>query len=213
MKDKIKVALKTRYTNLGFGEKAFEGVADYLTIAIKEESEIDNIVNGVENLLKAFQSEIDGRVNTAVEKAKKEKQEGGQTQQTATQTNQTDDTPAWAKSLIEANQNLTAKIAAIEGSHVSKTRQQTLSEKLKDAPKPFSDKILKDFQRMQFASDEDFQTYLTETENDINSAVQEFANNGLTGVSKPFVSGATANSSIEAAIKKHGELTAAQNQS
>lgn len=63
MKEKILSALKTKYSNLGFGEKTFSGVADYLALTITEESQIETTITGVENLLKAFQGDID-RVRT-----------------------------------------------------------------------------------------------------------------------------------------------------
>lgn len=59
MKEKITTALKTKYTNLGFGPKAFDGVADYLSKTVTEESQIETAIAGVEPLLKAFQSDTD----------------------------------------------------------------------------------------------------------------------------------------------------------
>lgn len=59
MKGKILVALKTKYKTFGFGEKAFDGVADYLSKTITEESQIETAISGVEGLLKAFQGEVD----------------------------------------------------------------------------------------------------------------------------------------------------------
>ena len=55
MKTKILSKLKTKYSNLGFGEKAFDGVADYLSKTVTEESQIEAAIAGVEPLLKAFQ--------------------------------------------------------------------------------------------------------------------------------------------------------------
>lgn len=59
MKDKILTALKNKYKTLGFGDKAFEGVADYLSTQITEEGQIETAAGGVEGLLKAFQGDID----------------------------------------------------------------------------------------------------------------------------------------------------------
>lgn len=63
MKEKIENALKTKYANLGFGHKAFDGVADYLVKTVEKEEDIETAVAGVEPLLKSFQSDID-RVRT-----------------------------------------------------------------------------------------------------------------------------------------------------
>lgn len=59
MKVKILSALKNKYKNLGFGDKAFDGVADYLAASVTEEGNIETAIAGVESLLKAFQGDID----------------------------------------------------------------------------------------------------------------------------------------------------------
>jgi hypothetical protein len=59
MKEKIVSALKTKYKTFGFSDKAFDGVADYLSKTITEEKDIETAIGGVENLLKAFQGESD----------------------------------------------------------------------------------------------------------------------------------------------------------
>ena len=59
MKGKILVALKTKYKTFGIGDKAFDGVADYLSKTVTEESQIETAISGVEGLLKAFQGDID----------------------------------------------------------------------------------------------------------------------------------------------------------
>ncbi|MBS4056510.1 MAG: hypothetical protein KGZ82_04245 [Bacteroidales bacterium] len=71
MKIKILQALKTRYANLGFGDKAFDGVADYLSKTVTEESQIETATAGVEPLLKAFQGDID-KVRTELSQKTKE---------------------------------------------------------------------------------------------------------------------------------------------
>ena len=63
MKEKILAALKTRYSNLGFGAKALDGVAAILEKSVTDESQIETAVGGVEPLLKVFQSDAD-RVRT-----------------------------------------------------------------------------------------------------------------------------------------------------
>lgn len=64
MKDKILTALKTKFKTLGFGEKAFDGVADFLSKTVTEEKDIETAIGGVEPLLKAFQGDADKRVTT-----------------------------------------------------------------------------------------------------------------------------------------------------
>lgn len=59
MKSKILAALKTKHSDKGFGQKAMDGVAEYLLKTITDESQIETAVAGVEPLLKVFQSEAD----------------------------------------------------------------------------------------------------------------------------------------------------------
>lgn len=63
MKEKILSVLKTKYSNLGFSQKAFDGVAAILEKSVTDESQIETAVSGVESLLKVFQSDAD-RVRT-----------------------------------------------------------------------------------------------------------------------------------------------------
>ena len=53
------VALKTKYKTFGFGDKAFDGVVDYLSKTVTDESQIETAIGGVEGLLKSFQLEVD----------------------------------------------------------------------------------------------------------------------------------------------------------
>ena len=81
MKEKILSALKTKYKNLGFGDKAFDGVAEYLSGNVTEESQIETAIAGVEILLKSFQGDID-KVRTEKSELQKkydelEKSQGG----------------------------------------------------------------------------------------------------------------------------------------
>lgn len=50
MKEKILVALKTKYSNLGFGAKALDGVASILEKSVTDESQIETAVSGMEDL-------------------------------------------------------------------------------------------------------------------------------------------------------------------
>nr|DAT23055.1 MAG TPA: hypothetical protein [Caudoviricetes sp.] len=81
MKTKILQALKQRYSNLGVGEKAFDGVADLLSKTITEEGKIEEGVGYAEAFLKAYQSDLDKERGSAsqlrkeLEELKKPKKE------------------------------------------------------------------------------------------------------------------------------------------
>lgn len=71
MKTKILQELKQRYSNLGVSEKAFDGVADFLSKTITEEERIPEVVGNAESFLKAYQSDVD-KERTSVSKLRKE---------------------------------------------------------------------------------------------------------------------------------------------
>lgn len=62
MKEVIKSALKTKFSNLGLSEAAFDGVATLIGITITEESQIAAVVDKAESSLKGFQADVDRRV-------------------------------------------------------------------------------------------------------------------------------------------------------
>ena len=122
MKGKIQDALKTKYKTLGFGEKAFDGVADYLSKTVTEESQIETAIVGVESLLKAFQGDIDkvrGENSTLKAENEKLKAKEGQNQDgkeddpdgNGKNPDKGNDPPEWAQKLITSNRELAEKLA------------------------------------------------------------------------------------------------------
>lgn len=129
-KQMIKEALSNKYKNLGFDDKAFEGVADFAQTYIKEEADLATFVNGAELMLKGFQSSTD-RLRTEkaqLEKEKNELAEKVKTLETTTETGTTsepkpsaEETPAWAKILIDANTNLQKELDLIKQGESTKS--------------------------------------------------------------------------------------------
>jgi len=200
MKDKILASLRNKYRNLGLSDKITEGIADLLALTTTEESQIETAVAGVENLAKGFQGDADRIRTEATQKAKAEQQkaQGGE-QQKQEPTN--DDVPAWAKGFTDKIASLTEELTAIKKGKTTSTRKEVLEQKLKDAPAAIKAKTLKDFERMQFETDDDFNAYLTETETDLGVVVQEFANKGLAAHQSPVVGGGATEASLDAEIK------------
>ena len=125
-KQMIKEALSNKYKNLGFDDKAFEGVADFAQTYIKEEADLATFVTGAEPMLKGFQSSTD-RLRTEkaqLEREKNELTEKVKTLETTTETqttSETDETPAWAKVLIDANTKLQDEITLIKQGESTKS--------------------------------------------------------------------------------------------
>ena len=171
LKAKILQALKTKHKNKGFGDKAFDAVATFLDATVTEETEIDAAIEGVENLFTGFQGDADGRINAAIArtKAEKDKEEKGKKGDGPEEgkTPKDDDTPVWAKGLTETISTLKNEIAALKAGKTTDARKAELESKLANAIPAVKDKILKDFHRMKFETDDEFNAYLAETEEDL----------------------------------------------
>lgn len=188
MEKEILDALKIKLKNLGFGEKAFEGVAKYLATTVTEQGQIETAITGVEPLLKSFQGDVDKRVNDAVAKAKADAGKSDPTKKKEGEDDEPKDDPtmpAWAKQLIEQNKVYADKLTALESGKTLETRKSQLEAKLKDAPEKVKTSYMKQFERMSFKDDEDFTGYLADVETQATELAQEISNSGLKGFGKP----------------------------
>lgn len=176
MKGKILVALKTKYKTFGFGDKAFDGVADYLSKTVTEESQIETAISGVEGLLKAFQGDIDTVRNEKSDLQKqldelKTKIENPNPNPKPEE--KKDDVPAWAQALIDSNKSLLAEVSTLKQEKLQATRQEQIMAKAKEygIPKNYA-------KRCAIKDDEDLDVYFKDLK-------QEFANDGFKGVTPP----------------------------
>lgn len=175
MKEKILVALKTRYKNFGFGDKAFDGVADYLSKTVTEESQVETAVGGVEGLLKAFQGDIDtvrnekSGLQRQLDELKKEAGKPGQ----KPEEEEGNEVPAWAQALIDSNKGLMEEIYTLKQEKAQAARHGQILAKAKEygIPENYA-------KRCAIKDDEDLDTYFKELK-------QDFANDGFRGVIPP----------------------------
>ncbi|MDR0573850.1 MAG: hypothetical protein LBG96_07475 [Tannerella sp.] len=179
MKEKILTTLKTKYKTLGFGDKAFDGVADYLSKTVTEESQIETATAGVESLLKAFQGDIDRiRGENSTLKAENEKLKAKPEEKpNGTEGKKPDGTeektPKWAQDLIASNAELAGKLAGYEKKTAAEKREAEIFDKAKAHGIP--DKIIS---RYKIADDANLDDYMKEVK-------QELADLGFQGVKSP----------------------------
>lgn len=76
------------------------------------------------------------------------------------------------------------EIATLKGDKVTTSRKSKLAELLKDSGS-FGNRILKSFDRMKFETDEEFDDFYSEVEEDLNAYNQERADAGLANLSNP----------------------------
>lgn len=81
---------------------------------------------------------------------------------------------------------LQQKIEAFESGNITQSRKAMIEKELEGSPTKFREKILKDFERMKFDNDEAFNTYLTETKDDVKALNQDLADQGLSAHGRPF---------------------------
>ncbi len=97
-----------------------------------------------------------------------------------------DDIPAWAKELIESNKSLSEQLSAMKGEKVADVRRSKL-EKLLKGTKSFGESKLRDFRRMKFDNDDEFDEFFSEVEEDLKVFNQERANAGLEKLGSPAI--------------------------
>ena len=193
MKEKILVALKTKYKTFGFGDKAFDGVADYLSKTVAEESQIETAISGVEGLLKAFQGDIDTVRN---EKSGLQKQldelktkiENPNPNPNPNPEDKADMATIIANAVSAAVKPLSDELAQFKAEKLQATRQEQIMAKAKEygIPENYA-------KRCAIKDDEDLDAYFKDLK-------QEFANDGFKGATPP--------ESAEAKIEKENESIA-----
>ena len=172
MKEKILVALKTKYKTFGFGDKAFDGVADYLSKTVTEESQIETAISGVEGLLKSFQGDID-TVRNAKSGLQKELDELKKKIENADKDKDKDkdkDVPAWAQALIDSNKSLSEKLTAYEAKEAQAQRNSQISAVAKKYGIP--EFMLKD---RNIPENTDLDTYFKDMKQDMSNSGFKFA--------------------------------------
>jgi hypothetical protein len=188
MKQKILDALKLKFE--GVSETILNRIADKMAKTVTAEDAVQGAVDAV-TFQQVIDAEADRRATEATQtavthyekkhslKEGKPVQGGGQGTQTEPAKKEGDnneETPSWAKVLIESNKTLGEKLAALEGEKVTASRKQKLDAIIEKLPenlrKPYGRINLKDF------SDEDFDTFITETTTEVEGIVSDLATQG-----------------------------------
>lgn len=96
-----------------------------------------------------------------------------------------EDQPAWVKALLETQNTLMTEISALKTGKVANDRKASILSKLDGADEKYSSKVVRDFGRMKFESDEEFEEYLNDVEDDFKAYQQTIAE-GKLGNDQPF---------------------------
>ena len=195
MKEKILVALKTKYKTFGFGDKALDGVADYLSKTVAEESQIETAISGGEGLLKAFLEDIDtvrneksGLQKQLDELKTKIENPNSNPGPNPKPEDKADMATIIANAVSAAVKPLSDELAQFKAEKLQATRQEQILAKAKEygIPENYA-------KGCAIKDDEDLDVYFKDL-------IQEFANDGFKGVTPP--------ESAETKIEKESESIA-----
>lgn len=190
-KTKVLKRLKPKAASLGFNKKELWGIAEQISdnSDLEEDAndeDIDAAIDAVLPYLKVGQQQANRVVNAKKTTPTPTGDEDEEDDSTATvsqkkKTKESDEEPSWFKSFREKQE---ARMAALEGEKVISSRKSKLEELLKNAG-DFGKRELKRFSRMKFESDDEFDEYFSEVEEDLESYDQEQGNEALETLAKP----------------------------
>ncbi|EJX05274.1 hypothetical protein EVA_06630 [gut metagenome] len=203
MKQKIINALATKFP--GVSEKILGRVADKLLKVIKQEDQIDTEVEKVEfqQILESYgDARADEAQKTAVSNYEKKHglkdgikltgEDGGNDKDNGNAKNEPDHDgrndgkgskaddgqPEWAKGLILELKSVKEELASVKGERTANKRKASLDEILTKAPEKVKERYAKDYQRMTFKDDDDFNAWIEEIKPDIEAIASDWKTKG-----------------------------------
>lgn len=188
MKTKVLQTLKPKVASLGFTKEELESVVDSISETLQEdatEEQINAQVDAVIPYLKISQSAVTRIVNAKKKEETQPKAPVAST--TPKEAERGQETEDKFEKLFKVIEEQNQKIDALVNKEVKASRREVYISKLKDLPEAVQKSKLKDFDRMSFADQEDFEAFIEETEKDIPVIVQGLADKELSEMGKPFL--------------------------
>ncbi len=177
---------KPRVKALGFNKEELEGFAADLAenLDLAEDASEEDVQKAVEtavNQALPFLVIAQKNANRVIEANRKKVNEPGQEpkNEPGNEKNQTtEEVPAWAKQLNDTIKQLGDQVIALKGERVADSRRSILADMLKNTG-TFGERILKNFDKMKFETDAEFEEFKADVEADLAKLNQERANAGL----------------------------------
>lgn len=232
-RQKVLLMLKPKVIQFGFNRKELQGIAAKIAdnLASADDAsdedvnaEIEEKIDAVLPYLQVSQSYANRLVEDARKKnddgepddddddtepiSKGERQPGSKSNKNNKEKN--DDAPAWAKGLVETVETLRGEIATLKGEKVATSRKSKLAELLKDSGS-YGSRILKSFDHMRFETDEEFDDFYSEVEEDLKAYNQERADAGLATLGNPPATGGGKGGKKEDEVISDAEVEAIAN--
>ena len=212
--EKLLQALKTKYAHLGLDEAILKAIATRLANAVKEESEIENAVKGVEEEVKLLQSVADkGRTSlTKAEEARKKLEKEleeerpksnpkPQNPPTPQKEPKPDEMPEWAKSLVEAVNKQNETIAAFQAEKQQESAKERFLNQLKT--QGVSETFYKHHLGRTFKDDEEMNAFVSELKADEQAFLQAQTNTQLSSLSGSVLGAGKDNNGVSADVQAY----------
>ena len=214
MVDKLLQSLKTKYAHLGLEENILKAIATRLANAVKDDTEIENAVKGVEEEVKLLQSVADkGRTSlTKAEEARKKLEKELEQERAKSNPNpqnppapstepKPDEVPAWAKSFVEAVNKQNEIITALQAEKQQQIAKERFLNQLKT--QGVSEPFYKHHLGRTFKDDEEMNAFVNELKADEQAFLQTQANTGLSNLSGSVLGGGTDNNGVSADVQAY----------
>ena len=186
--EKVLLKLKTRAASLGFNVDELKGIAAVIADNLNSEAtdeDIDAQIEAVLPYLKVGQQQAQRIIKSAKPAPTTHGDDDGNASATEKNPKKTEDEPDWFRSYRETQEK---RFAALELEKTTSDRKAKLEALLKDTGK-HGEAVLKNFNRMKFENDKDFDDYLSETEEYIEVIRQGQGDENLSTVTKPVGGG------------------------
>ena len=196
--------LKPKVKAFGFKKEIVEGIASDIAETLDEvddeatEEDIDAVVQPKVDAMIPSLKLAQRLTNQGIEEFRKKQERKADTKPVSqTDTPPADNTPDWAKALLESNkqqmeqqgrliETLQAEIMGMKTRSTADKRRSTL-EKLLKGTGTFGTRTMKRFERMTFETEEDFDDCVTDIKQDLRQLNQERADIGLKSLGSPEV--------------------------
>jgi hypothetical protein len=179
MKEKIIAAIKAKFPTVNLSKKRLEAIAAKIEAkVIDDETKIDAAITTYDEynpLVEIAKQDDTIRSLEAKTKPPVKKDEPVVPPVPVI----TDDTPEWAKAMIEQNKLLAAGLATLQGEKVASTMRQKATEKLKDVPASYWSK------RVIPEKEEDMEAFVADVQSDYTAFKKELTDAGISVLSVP----------------------------
>lgn len=203
LKKKVFLKLKTGAQAFGYKRDELMSVAAHIADNLKldenaseedVEDAVDDAVSGCIPFLKLGQSMATRVINDSKPKDDHDddddddddnnNQKPSPKKSSKTTSTPKDETPAWVKELQKSVETLASQVETMKGEKVTTGRKERLSKLLADTG-TYGEAALKNFERMAFKDDNDFDDYFTSVEEDLAKFKQQMADSGLAHLTTP----------------------------